>query len=348
MNSPIRSARSVGNAAAARPGGSAATPAEATHADRRRAALPALDANALELFARVVAAGSFAEAARRLGLTRAAVSRRLAAIEQQAGVALLVRTTRSLGLTEAGRRLAGHARTVLEAAEGARRSVRSGRAALEGRLRVTSVPSFGRAMLMPLLARFQARHPGVRFELLLSDRPVDLLREGIDVAFRLTRKPPPDWLAQPLMPLRVGAYATPALCPQALAGPAALAGLPLLLLGAATDSAPLLWQHPALAAQRVEVSPAVWSEDMDSLVALARAGAGVVLAPDWCVQAELRRGELLDLLPGWQLPVAEGDTLWALTLPALTAPPSARALVKFVREACASAGAQAATAATPS
>ncbi|HSW08392.1 LysR family transcriptional regulator [Aquabacterium sp.] len=327
MNSPIKPTRT------ARP--AAATPDVATHRQRRRSTLLALDANALELFARVVAAGSFAEAARRLGLTRAAVSRRIAAIEAQAGVALLARTTRSLGLTDAGRRLAGYARGVHDAADAARRSVRSGRGALEGRLRITAVPSFGRALLMPLLARFQARHPAVRFELLFTERPIDLLREGIDVAFRLTRKPPPDWLAQPVLSLRIGAYAAPGVCAAPLPDPQALAQLPCLVLGAAAETVPLLWRDDAGTTCTVEVAPSTWGDDMDSLVAMARAGGGVVLAPDYCVRADLQAGRLLDLLPGWRLPVAEGDTLQALTMPIATAPRSARELVKFVREACA-------------
>jgi DNA-binding transcriptional LysR family regulator len=103
----------------------------------------ALDANALELFARVVQAGSFAAAARRLGQTRAAVSRRIAAIEAQIGQPLLVRSTRSLALTEAGRRLAQRARAVLDAADAARGALRASKAGLAGRLRITAPSQFG-------------------------------------------------------------------------------------------------------------------------------------------------------------------------------------------------------------
>ena len=87
----------------------------------------------------------------------------------------------------------------------------------------------------------------------------------------------------------------------------------------------------------VEVTPGTWSDDMEALVALARAGAGVVLAPDYCAAADLQAGRLLDLLPAWHLPVAEGEQVQAITLPLATAPRSARELVKFVREACAEA-----------
>lgn len=319
-----------------RPGPPARGPDEATHQERRRSARLALDANALELFARVVAAGSFAEAARRLGLTRAAVSRRIAAIEAQAGVTLIARTTRSLGLTECGRRLAASARGVLEAADAARRGVRVDRGALDGLLRITAVPSFGRAVLIPILARFQARHPGVRVELLFTDRRVDLLREGVDVAFRITRKPPEDWLAQPVMPLRVGAYAR---ADAPLRHPTALVHERCLLLAPAADAVPLRWRHDTRGeTAEAQVLPIACSDDMDTLIALARAGGGTVFAPDYCVAADLREGRLIDMLPGWRLPVAEGDTVQALTLPLATAGRTARELVRFVREACAGAG----------
>ncbi|MES2958123.1 MAG: LysR substrate-binding domain-containing protein [Pseudomonadota bacterium] len=328
MKSPIKSDR---RGAAAR----AATPDRSTHRERRRSAALTLDANALELFARVAAAGSFAEAARRLGQTRAAVSRRIAAIEALAGQALMARTTRSLGLTEAGRRLAQRARAVHEAADAARGALQASRAGLAGRLRVTAVPSFGRAVLAPLLARFRERHPGVQFELLFTDRRVDLLRDNVDVAFRLTRTPPEDWVAQPVLPFVVRAYAAPAPA-WPLAHPRALATQPLLLVSTGSEVAPLRWQHGASGkTAQVDVAPVVTSEDMDGLMALARAGAGIVLAPSYCAQVDLMQDRLVDVLPGWHLPVAEGAMLQALTLPQPLASESARSLVRFVREALA-------------
>lgn len=301
-------------------------------AERFQPALP-LDANALELFARVVQAGSFAQAARRLGQTRAAVSRRVAAIEAQVGQALFARSTRSLALTEAGRRLAQGARAVLEAAEAARAGLRASQAGLAGRLRITAVPSFGRSVLLPLLAAFRARHPGVGFELLFTHRRVDLLREGVDIAFRITRKPPEDWVAQPLLPFRVAAYAAPGLYPDAQE-PAQLKDL--LLLGTAREQpAPLQWRHADGRMSRLEAQGVAYSEELDSLIDLAVAGSGVLLAPDYAVRAPLARGELQDLLPGWQLPIAEGDTVQALTLPLPLAGDSARALVRFVADALA-------------
>jgi DNA-binding transcriptional LysR family regulator len=305
-----------------------------TSTSTRLRAEPGLDANALELFARVVQAGSFAQAARQLGQTRAAVSRRIASIEAQVGQPLLARTTRSLGLTEPGRRLAQRAKAVLDASEAARASLRATSAALAGRLRITAVPSFGRAVLVPLLAAFRREHPGVQFELLFTDRRVDLLRDGVDVAFRITRQPPEDWVAESVMPFSVGAYAAPgAIAP--LQAPSDLMACPLLLLGQARESLTLSWRS----AQGGETSElafdgrgGTFSEDMDSLVGLARAGSGVVIAPSYCVKGDLATGALVDVLPGWHLPVPEGDAVMALTLPHPLVGEAARSLVRFVRQ----------------
>ncbi len=291
------------------------------------------DANALELFARIAAAGSFAQAARELGLTRAAVSRRVAAMEAEVGAPLFARSTRALGLTETGRRLAARARAVLDAAESARRGLRArsagGEGGLAGTLRVTAVPSFGQAVLAPLLAGFQAKHPELRIELRFTHRRVDLVRDDIDVAFRLTHRPPEDCVATPLMPFVVRAYAARA---HPLPGPQALAGEACLVFGAPTDELTMHWrsddgqQHAS-----ATISPAMVADDMDTLVAVATAGWGVVFAPDFCA----RRGGLADVLPGWRLPVAEGELIYALTLPQPEAPEAARALVRFVRDALA-------------
>lgn len=298
------------------------------------------DANTLELFARVVAAGSFAQAARDLGLTRAAISRRVAVLEQQLGTRLFARTTRALGLTEAGRRLAARARAVADAAEAARRGLRSrSQAGLGGTLRVSAVPSFGQALLGELLARFQARHPALRIELRFTNRRVDLVREDIDVAFRLTDRPPPDCVATPVLAFTVRAYAAP-LPGVPLPGPAALAHNRCLLFSPPTDEVQLLWRRDGQrgGGESVTVQPAMSGDELGTLQAAARAGAGVLFAPDYCVVDDLARGRLVDALPGWHLPWLDGATVQALTLPLAESPESARALVRFVQQALARPG----------
>jgi DNA-binding transcriptional LysR family regulator len=294
------------------------------------------DANALELFARIVAAGSFAQAARDLGLTRAAVSRRVAHIESVLGSPLFARTTRALGLTETGRRLATRSRAVLETAEAARRSLRSrSQEGLSGTLRITSVPSFSQSVLAPLLARFQALHPALRIEMRLTHRRVDLLREDIDIAFRLTDKPPPDCIAQAVLPVKVRAYAKP-VPGVPLTTPADLAHNRCLLFGAPSEEVTLQWHHDQSGqVEAVTLVPAMVGDDLGTLQAVARGGGGIFFATDFSVQDDLARGLLVAALPDWHLPVAEGRTVQALTLPLAVAPEAARLLAHYVRDALA-------------
>jgi DNA-binding transcriptional LysR family regulator len=312
---------------------------------RQTAAEEALDANALELFARIAQAGSFAQAARDLGLTRAAISRRIAAIENAVGLALFARSTRSLGLTEAGRRLHARARAVRDAAESARLALRHARDQLDGTIRISATSGFGRHVLAPLLARFQALHPAVRYELFFTDRRVDLLREGLDVAFRITSKPPEAWVAQPVLAFTVRAYCNDK---AGMRSPQDLAAMPTLLLGQSDEPYISRWQHDDGRLEEVALQACAWGSDLDGLIALARHGNGVVLAPDFCVAPPTvvrtmagdphpagpasGGSDLVDALPGWRLIVGL-ETVQALTLPLPAGSETARALVRFVREA---------------
>lgn len=299
----------------------------------RRSTPAAPDAGALEFFARVAAAESFAAAARELGQTRAAVSRRVALLEAELGVPLFARHTRAVGLTEAGRRLLARARAVLEAAEAARRTLRSRSSGLTGTLRITTVPVFGQAVLGPLLSAFQARHPELQIELRFTARRVDLLREDIDVAFRITDRPPEDCIAQPVLRFAVGAFAAPGFKPK-LQRPEDLSAARCLVFGAAAEPQTLPWLHQTSGERAVvEVRPAMSADDLGTLHAAARAGGGVVFTPDFAVADDLARGTLVRVLPAWRLPIPEGDTVQALTLPLAVAPEAARALVNFVIDA---------------
>ncbi|WP_294771538.1 LysR family transcriptional regulator [uncultured Rhodoferax sp.] len=298
---------------------------------RSDALTPALDADALELFARVAKAGSFSLAARQAGQTRAAVSRRIAYMEQRTGQALFLRTTRSLTLTATGRRLLPHAIAVLDAAEQARGTLTSVRAGLAGSLRITSLPSFGTMVLPPLLLKFHALHPEVNYDLLLSDRRVDLLREGVDIAFRVTSRPPPDWVARPYLQFHVGAWCAPGRWGP-MQRPEELTPAPLLLLGPVSMNPEMHWvrRDGTDAVICARAPAAVQSDDLTVLVRLAEGGMGVVLAPSYCVQDAVAAGRLVELLPDWSLNIRQGNTVQLLTLPRPQLSAVARAFAKFV------------------
>jgi len=136
-------------------------------------------------FEGVVAAGSFAGAARALGLSVAAVSKQVRALEDRLGVRLLQRTTRQVRLTEAGQRFHERCQRILADLEDAEREVAERQATARGRVRVSAPMSFGQRHIAPVVSAFLASHPDVAIDLVLDDRFVDLLAEGFDVAVRI-------------------------------------------------------------------------------------------------------------------------------------------------------------------
>ena len=141
--------------------------------------------DAMAVFAAVCDANGFAPGARRLGLSPSTVTRLVAALEEQLGVRLLHRTTRSLHLTEAGERYLDRVRRILADVDEADEAARGERTLVRGRLVVTAPVIFGRLHVAPLLRRYMQANPEVTAELLLNDRNVHLIEEGVDVAVRI-------------------------------------------------------------------------------------------------------------------------------------------------------------------
>jgi DNA-binding transcriptional LysR family regulator len=143
------------------------------------------DLNALAVFAKVVEAGSFSEAARRLKMPVSTVSRRIAELEDQLGVRLIERSTRNLRLTELGAEVLEHAIRSAELSEAVESIVSNRLADVSGTLRLSSMPSVSGTLTTPLVTAFQASYPNVHVQILVTERMVDLIADGIDLAFRL-------------------------------------------------------------------------------------------------------------------------------------------------------------------
>jgi DNA-binding transcriptional LysR family regulator len=142
------------------------------------------DLNSLVVFAKVVEANSFSEAARRLKMPISTVSRRIAELEEQLGVRLLERSTRRLRLTEVGAEVLEHAVRSVELSEAVGNIVSNRLSDVSGTLRLSAPPSISDTLLTPLVTAFQASHPDVRFQVLVTDRFVDHIFDGVDLAFR--------------------------------------------------------------------------------------------------------------------------------------------------------------------
>jgi DNA-binding transcriptional LysR family regulator len=166
---------------------------------------------AMQTFAAIAEAGSLTAAARALGTSLPAVVRSLAAYERELGVRLFQRTTRRITLTDEGRQHLERARHILSALQDAEAALRAEASAPAGHLHITAPVLFGQMYVAPVVTRFVQRHPGMRCTMLLLDRVVNLLEEGLDLGVRIGRLEDSSLVAQPLGQVRRVVVATPAL-----------------------------------------------------------------------------------------------------------------------------------------
>lgn len=256
----------------------------------------------MRVLVKVVDAGSFVGAADALDTSTAAVSRQIAALEAHLGTRLLNRSTRRLSLTDAGAAFCERSRAILADLAEAEALAGLHSAQPVGLLRVTAPLSFGIAHLSRLLPGFRRRYPQVRLDLDLTDRVVDLVNEGVDVALRVARELPGNLIARRLAPIGMVLCASP-LYLKRHGTPRA----PEELAQHQTLSFSYLWagdDWPFEDAQgrvtRVRVQPAVHATNGDVLRELAIAGEGIVLQPTFIVGEALARGALVPLLAGWK------------------------------------------------
>jgi len=275
--------------------------------------------------------GSFTRAAQRLGLSKAAVSQRIAELERAVGVSLLARTTRSVRLTEAGRQLVEQTASSFAQIEHSLAGVRDLAARPHGLVRLSVPVALGRQHVAPQLESFLRAWPGIRIELDLSDRLVNLAHEGFDLAVRHTGAPPETHVAWKLCASRTLLVATPAYLRRrkAPAHPLELAEhdcLPYLRPG------PAVWSFERAAAQaggepervRVTVSGPLQANNSEIVRDAVLAGLGLGLVPDFSAAAA-----------EWRPVGFFGDGIYALRPWSPQVPRAVRALVEHLRDALA-------------
>ncbi|QBR04144.1 LysR family transcriptional regulator [Paraburkholderia pallida] len=281
----------------------------------------------LQLFARVARSGSFSVAGREMGISQPTASRIVAALEKQVGVALFVRTTRAVTLTEAGSEYLSRIEPILVALEEADHAAR-GTGELRGILRVATSSGFAIRGVLPRLARFADQHSALRIEFVLNDDRQDLVGESVDVALRVGVLEDSTAIARKIGTVHRVVVAAPAYLARAgtPAAPLDLAGHTIIVGPAGRGMEGwTFWRDGKEDSVRVEGRFIL--NGTDAAVAAAVAGLGILSTADFSVMNELRTGQLARLLPDWEMGSADMNVV----LPAgRAAKPSARAFSDFM------------------
>jgi DNA-binding transcriptional LysR family regulator len=255
----------------------------------------------LDSFVAAVEAGSFVKAADALDTSKAVISKHMLGLEQRLGVRLLNRTTRRQSLTDAGRSYFERAKQILESLEDADATVASSALRPTGTLRITAPLTFGLLYLAPLWGGFMSRYPEVKLDITLSDRVVDLIDEGLDVAVRIARLPDSSLVSRKLASARMVMCASPAYlrkrgAPKTLAE---VARHPVLAYTYLSTGDTWKFERKNVAHQ-VTTNPIMRSNNGDTCRAAALAGRGIILQPSFMIAADLERGDLVEILPEYK------------------------------------------------
>jgi DNA-binding transcriptional LysR family regulator len=257
----------------------------------------------MKVFVRVAQRSSFAAAGRELRMSAGAVTKNIAALEDHLGTRLFDRTTRRVGMTEAGHLYLERCQECLQAAEDADASVTALSREPRGVLRVTAPVDFGVTLMSKVLADFMAKHPGILVDVRLSNRTLDLVEDGIDVAIRVARALDGQYVARPLAVSRLGVWGSPGYfrkygrprVPEDLAQHRNV----VFVSGRLLDE----WTFERQGRQqKVKLTPVMISDNGEALRLAARHGLGITIAPSFMIGADFAEGLIEPVLLDWSLP----------------------------------------------
>ena|SRR5271165_5292677 len=254
-----------------------------------------IDLNAVAIFVRIVETGSLSAAARMLKIPKTTVSKRLADLENALGVALITRTTRKLHITEAGKAYFGHSQAAVRRLEQARVEIGSAREHPSGLLKVTAPVDIAHTVIAKVTDAFVVRYPGVKVELLVSNRVVDFLGEGIDLAVRAGTMRNSSLVGRRFIELTSNVYASPEHLRRYKA-PLQPQDLPSVDFIAFTGMQRFDMIKGRISV-KVNVKPRVIVDDLETVKELVTLGTGVGWLPDFLAQTDT--GRLLLAVPEW-------------------------------------------------
>ena len=286
---------------------------------------------ALEMFVRVVDTGSFSAVARNQEIGQPAVSKAVVQLEEWLGVSLLMRSTRSLVPTEAGRIFYEHAKRTIEEAHEAVIAARGSACGLSGKLRVSTSVCFGRLHVIPNLSTFLGEHPDLEIEFVLDDRHLDLVNEGIDVSLRAGAMPDSNMTVRRIVEGRRIVVATPAYLQRhgSPKSPGDLVNHQAVIYAPGSGGAP--WTSWTFRKATAEVSVVLQGRLRvnagEGLREAVISDMGLAVASEWNFSPELRSGRVVEILQDWSLPPTNLSAVYPAGRLAST---KARAFVSFV------------------
>jgi len=284
------------------------------------------------VFTRVVEAKSFSEAARQLGVAKSAVSKQVALLEKEVGVRLLNRTTRSISLTEAGEIFYRHCSDIVTRTHEALDELRQYQNQPTGTLRVSSPISFGTAHLVPVIKELRSLYPHLKIELLLEDRIINMVEEGVDLAIRIGWLPDSNLIAKKLCESPMVLFASPEYLAKYGTPKQPNDLLDHQWISLSLLKSPLRWRFEKNGkSQVVQVSSPIKSNSVDAVTSLALAGQGISALTKYTVESHFQSGALTQVLPDYLL---EPVGIFAVYPHREHVPPKVRAFMDFLSRRC--------------
>lgn len=284
---------------------------------------------AMETFVTVVDAGSFSAAARRLKLGQPAISKSVAQLEAHVGARLLLRSTRGLTPTDAGQQFYEHARRAIDEADQAEQVVRQSADGLAGRLRIGAATTFARLHILPALKTFLDQHPKLTIDLVLDDRSIDLLEQGVDVAIRMGALDDSTMTAKRVMRGRRLVVGTPRYFAEAgiPKTPADLIRHQSIVYTLRGGGESWLFTHSDGSEDVVTLSGRISVSAAEGVRETVLGHMGLAVASEWMFAPELANGTVQAVLTEWTLPTID---VWAVFPSGRMATTKARAFIAFV------------------
>jgi DNA-binding transcriptional LysR family regulator len=265
---------------------------------------------AMRQFATVVETGSFSAAAKRLNMGQPAVSKTIANLEEFLGVRLITRTTRAQVLTEAGKRYYERVRVVLDEADAAEAAARDAARSLAGRLRLAAPPTYAALHMLPRLHEFLDAHPELSIDLILDDRWIDLVEQGVDLAIRLGRPADSSLVARKLGTSQRLLVASARYLDQHGAPESPDALMSHRVLAYSQFDGPSAWSFTrGTATVSVAIQPTVRVSAADAMRSCVLSDLGIGMGSRLMFAPELADGRVRAVLPDWGLPTID---VWAM------------------------------------